>query len=89
MELSSGANVVNLLHNLAEFAPTMLKKGQSQFDFTPLCFWLGPSLATELLSVLNEVRQELVPKHAERPGRRQCVLGRISLRSSRESQILP
>ena len=65
MELTSTASVVSLLNHLAEFAPTTLKKGQSHFDFTLLSFWLGPELAAELLSVLHEVRQELVPQHAE------------------------
>ena len=65
MELSSNVSVINLLHHLAEFAPTTLEKGNPQFDFTLLSFWLGPELAAELLSVLNEVRQELVPQHAE------------------------
>ena len=65
MELNSRVNVVSLLNHLAEFAPTALKKGQPQFDFTLLSFWLNPGLADELLSVLNEIRQELVPQHAE------------------------
>ena len=65
MELNSRASMVSFLNHLAEFAPTALKKGQPQFDFTLLSYWLNPGLADELLSVLNEIRQELVPQHAE------------------------
>ena len=65
MELSSKASLVKFLNHLAEAAPTMLKRGEPQFEFTLLSLWLGSSLADELLSVLNEIRQELVPQHAE------------------------
>ena len=65
MELSSKTSVVKFLNHLAEAAPTMLKRGEPQFEFTRLSFWLGSSLAAELLSVLNEIRQELVPQHTE------------------------
>ena len=65
MELSSKARVVKFLNHLAEAAPTMLKRGEPEFDFTVLSLWLGSSLAADLLSVLNDIRQELVPQHAE------------------------
>ena len=65
MELASKANLVKFLNRLSELDATMLKKGQPQFEFTSLSFRLGQSLAEELLSVLNEIRNELVPQHAE------------------------
>ena len=52
------------LTRLAEAAPEMLAKGEPEFDYTTLAFWLGNELAADLLSTLNGVRLELAPKHA-------------------------
>ena len=65
MKLDNRISVVNLLNHLAESAPKMLKKGEPEFDSTLLSFWLGKELAAELLSALNDVRLELVPRYVE------------------------
>ena len=65
MKLDSRVSVVNLLTRLVESAPRMLKKGGPEFDFTRLSFWLGKELADELLSALDEIRSELVPRYAD------------------------
>ena len=64
MKLDCRAKVVDFLNHLAKAAPKKVKKEAIQFDFTPLSFWLGIDLANEFLSTLNEIRLELVPKHA-------------------------
>ena len=65
MKLDSRTSVVNLLNHLAEAAPQMLKKREFDLDPTLLSFWLGKELARELLYALNDLRLELVPRHAE------------------------
>ena len=65
MKLDSRAGVANLLNHLAEAAPQMLKKGELELDSTLLSFWLGKELSSELLHALNDLRLELVPRHAE------------------------
>ncbi len=65
MKLDSTDTLINLVNNLAAVAPTMLAKREPLFDPTLLSHWLGKNLAFELLSALNEVRIELVPKYAE------------------------
>ena len=64
MKLDCRAKVIDFLNHLAKAAPKKVKKEAIQFDFTPLSFWLGIDLANEFLSTLNEIRLELVPKHA-------------------------
>ena len=65
MKLDCRVSLVAFLNHLAESAPRMLEKEEPEFDFTPLSFWLGKDLAAELLSALNNIRLELVPKYAE------------------------
>ena len=64
MKLDCKVNVVTFLNHLAAYAPQMRKKEEIQIDFTWLSMWIGNELATEFLSTLNEIRLELVPKHA-------------------------
>lgn len=64
MKLECRDQLAGFLTRLAEAAPGMLKKGEQEFDYTILSFWLGNELAANLLSTLNEVRLELAPKHA-------------------------
>ena len=65
MKLESKVSLVKLLNHLAESAPKMLKKGDPKFDPTALSFLLGKELAAEFLSAMNDLRLELVPRHAE------------------------
>ena len=65
MQLDGRTSLINLLHHVAEAAPKMLEKGYPEYDFTLLAHWLGKKLANEILSSLNAVRLELVPRHAE------------------------
>lgn len=65
MKLDSGDTLINLVNHLATAAPPMLKKGEPEFSFTLLSYWLGKELAIELLSALNEIRLELVPNYAD------------------------
>ena len=65
MKLSSRVSLVNLLSHLAESSPKMLRKGEPEFDFTLISFWLGEELAAEFWSALNEIGLELVPRHAK------------------------
>ena len=64
MKLNSRVSLVNLLNHLAESAPKMLRKGEPEFDFTLISLWLGKELAAKFWSALNEIRLELVPRHA-------------------------
>ena len=64
MKLNSRVSLVNLLNHLAESAPKMLRKGEPEFDFTLISFWLSKELAARFWSALNELRLELVPWHA-------------------------
>lgn len=65
MKLDSGDTLFNLVNHLAASAPKVLKKGEPEFDAALLSHWLGRDLAFELLSTLNSLRIELVPRHAE------------------------
>ena len=65
MKLDCKPSVLKFLEHLAKGAPYNLKKGEPQFEFTLLSHWLNEDLAEDLLLVLNEIRLELVPKHAD------------------------
>ena len=65
MKLDSGVTLVRFVNHLAAVTPKMLKKREPEFSFTLLSHWLGKELAIELLSTLNEIRLELVPRHAD------------------------
>ena len=65
MKLDGRVSLTNLLNHLAQSAPQRLKKGEPEFSFTRLSSRLGKELAVEFLSSLDEIRLELVPRHAE------------------------
>ena len=65
MKLRCRCHLSNLLSRLASSTPMMLRKGNPEVDPTRLSMWLGKELAAELLSVLNLIRLELVPKHSD------------------------
>ena len=64
MKLDSRGSLVSLLSQLAECSPKMLKRGEPKFDGT-LFFLLGQKLADEVEFALNDLRRELVPRHAD------------------------
>ena len=67
MKLDSTVALSNFVNNLAKAAPNTLtlKEGEPEFGYTLLSRWIGKELAVELLSTLNAIRLELVPKYAE------------------------
>ncbi|MCY4652627.1 MAG: HEPN domain-containing protein [Dehalococcoidia bacterium] len=65
MNLDAGANLIDSLHSLAKSRSNMPRKGMPEFNFDVLASWLGKELADELLSSLDDIRVELIPRHAE------------------------
>ena len=65
MQLDNRSRLVAFLTDLAKSDSRMLEKGKPELDFTVLKYRIGKDLANQLLSVLYEIRREIVPKHAD------------------------